>query len=138
MADIQALKTEVTTDPLARGYAGMTEQQVADSLNTVNRTRIKASLTGDEVFNAADPAELAALAKGLPDAREQFLMFLTICARESVNPAGNATTRLIREIFGAGSTTLSNLGTLRNEAVSRGVEIGFGTVGGGDVTEARS
>lgn len=31
------LVNELTTDPLARGYSGMTDQQVADSLNTFDR-----------------------------------------------------------------------------------------------------
>ena len=36
--DYAILKTELTTDPLGRGYAAKDNQQVADSLNTVNRT----------------------------------------------------------------------------------------------------
>ena len=36
--DYSALKTELTIDPLARGYATMTDAQAAASLNTVNRT----------------------------------------------------------------------------------------------------
>ncbi len=35
--DYSILTPEVTTDPLARGYAGMSDQQVADSLNAVDR-----------------------------------------------------------------------------------------------------
>lgn len=31
------LRNELLTDPLGRGYAGMTDQQAADSLNTRNR-----------------------------------------------------------------------------------------------------
>lgn len=34
-----SLKSEITADPLGRGYAGMTDQQVADDLNSVYRTR---------------------------------------------------------------------------------------------------
>lgn len=32
MADLQALKTELDTDPLARGYVDMTDEQAADDL----------------------------------------------------------------------------------------------------------
>lgn len=138
MPDIQALKTELASDPLGRGYSALSDQAAADSLNAVDRDRIKSSLSGDDVFNAADPAELAALAKGTSAQKAEFQMFLAICARESIRPDGNATTRLIREIFGAGSTTLTNLDVLRTETVSRGDEIGFGTVGLGDVAEARA
>ena len=35
--DYFALKSEIDTDPLARGYAGMTDQQVADDMNLFNR-----------------------------------------------------------------------------------------------------
>ena len=38
MADLVALKIELDADPLVRGYSGMTDQQAADSLNTVNRS----------------------------------------------------------------------------------------------------
>jgi hypothetical protein len=36
--DHAALKTEISTDPLGRNYAGMTDAQVAASLNTADRT----------------------------------------------------------------------------------------------------
>ena len=36
--DYPALKAELTTDPLGRGYATMTDAQAASSLNTVNRS----------------------------------------------------------------------------------------------------
>lgn len=35
--NIAALTSELTNDPLARGYSGMTNQQAADSLNATNR-----------------------------------------------------------------------------------------------------
>ncbi len=137
MADIQALKTELTTDPLGRGYAGMGDQAAADSLNTVDRQRNKTSITGDEIFNAADGAELAALANGAAGPQRKFQMFLALCGRDSVDPFGTANVALIQEIFGGGSATITALAALRTEPVSRGVEIGFGTVGSGDVSEAR-
>ena len=39
--DRASLKAEVTSDPLGRGYVGMTDQQVADSLNTKNRAVVR-------------------------------------------------------------------------------------------------
>jgi len=35
-----ALTSELTVDPLTRGYAGMTDQQAADSLNAVDRPNV--------------------------------------------------------------------------------------------------
>lgn len=37
MSRIQILKDELTTDPLSRGYAAMTDQQAIDSLNALDR-----------------------------------------------------------------------------------------------------
>ena len=37
MTDLVALKAEIDTDPLTRGYAGMTDVQVSDDINTVYR-----------------------------------------------------------------------------------------------------
>jgi len=37
MGKIAILKTEIDTDPLARGYVGMTNLQIADDMNLVNR-----------------------------------------------------------------------------------------------------
>lgn len=34
---IDILRTEITTDPLVRGYSGMTDLQVADDMNLLNR-----------------------------------------------------------------------------------------------------
>ena len=36
----KTLADEVANDPLVRGYSGMTDQQIADSLNTVDRVVI--------------------------------------------------------------------------------------------------
>jgi len=37
MADFNGIKAEIDADPLTRGYAGMTDVQVADDMNTVYR-----------------------------------------------------------------------------------------------------
>lgn len=60
----QALYTEVKTDPLARGYAGMTAQQVADSLNTADRTRYRVLTAADlNAWAAGGPMMKIAAAK---------------------------------------------------------------------------
>lgn len=141
MADIlETLKTEVTTDPLGRGYSGMNDDQVVASLNTVDRDVIKPSLSGDEIFNAAEPAEVTSMARGAANARQDFLAFLSLCARDSINPQGAATVRIILELFGAGSQTVGNLNQIRKQTVSRSVELGLGdkSIGAADVARARS
>ena len=39
--DLVSLALELTDDPLARGYAGMTDQAAADSLNAADRVRYR-------------------------------------------------------------------------------------------------
>jgi len=129
--DINILKTEITTDPLGRGYSGMTDEQVAVSLNTVDRERNLASITGDIAFSATDGAEFAALS-----ATKQQL-WLAFCGRETINPFGTSNVAFVQWIFGAGSTTVSNLANVRKEPVSRGNELGIGLVRPGDVNQAR-
>ena len=36
--NLDSLKNEIDSDPLGRGYVGMTDQEVADSLHMANRT----------------------------------------------------------------------------------------------------
>jgi hypothetical protein len=60
MADINLLRAEITTDPLSRGYAGLGDGAVADSLNARNRSANKSisaqTLHAWFVFNGKWPA----------------------------------------------------------------------------------
>lgn len=44
MPDLSILINEIENDPLSRGYAAMTDRQVADSLNMVNRSANRLAL----------------------------------------------------------------------------------------------
>ena len=124
------LKTEIDTDPIARGYSGMTDQEVVDSLNdTIDREVNKSSLTGDEVFQATNAGEY----NGLSDAEKS--QWLAFCGRETINPFGSANVTFVTALMGA--STVSGLQALRKETVSRGVELGFGNVKLGHVQDAR-
>ena len=129
--DIAALKSEIDSDPLARGYSAMSDEAVAADLNTVYRTRNKSSLTGDEMFQATDGSEFTALTE------HKEVSWLSFCGRNSVDPFGSANVAFAQYIFGGGSTTVSNLNSLRTESVSRASELGLGSVRPGDVTQAR-
>lgn len=139
MADFQALATELSGDPLGRGYSGMTDAQAAADLNTVYRTRPKDVLTGDEVFTATDASEFAALDDGTgnnnPDLKGYWLSFT---AKQEIDPFNSSNVAFLRFIFGTGSATESALAGLRNEDVSRAVELGFGKVSEGNVAFART
>lgn len=132
MSNISIIKTELDGDPLTRGYSGMTDEQVAEDLNTVYRTINKTSLSGDELFAATDSAEFAALTD------HQESLWVSFCGRSSIDPFGASNVAFVQYVFGGGSTTVSNLNSLRTESVSRAAELGVGVVRPGEVTEARS
>lgn len=128
--NIDTLKTELTTDPLVRGYAGMNDADVAVDINTVYRTSNKAIMTASEVFNAIDKTEFNALV-----AADQQRVWNTLHLGE-INPFG-LEAALFTDIFGGGSTTITTLQGLRVNNISRGVELGIGVVREGHIQEAR-
>ncbi len=130
--DYQALKTELDTDSLGRGYSGMTDLQVVADMNIVYRTRIKTSLSGDQIFTSTDNTEFGALT----DINKQLWVAFT--SKDSIDPSDAANIAFVTYIFGGGSTTVSNLNTLRTEDVSRAVELFGVDIVVGDVENARA
>ena len=128
MAD---LKTELATDPLGRGYVGMTDEEAANDLNTSYRTRNRTEMTGDEVFQSI---ESQAIWEGLT--ANQRLEFLSLCGRDILDPFGAANVNLVKSIFGAASATVTALNAARIESITRAQELGF-RVTIGLVEEAR-
>jgi hypothetical protein len=134
--DYAILHDELTLDPLARGYAGMTHVEAAADLNTVYRTRNRTAMSGSEIFENTDPAEFAALPEGADVAgkatRNKKMEWLSFCGIDSVDPFGPAA-QFVINVFGSGSTTVSNLAVARVETISRAEELGLGVVTPGDV-----
>lgn len=105
MASLEQLQAELTSGPLGRGYATMTDQQVADDLNSVSREVIESKLSGSTIFNAINPAEFAALT----DQEKQFVRdVFSLGDAVDVGPDTNARTVLL-DAFGAGTVTRDNL-----------------------------
>jgi hypothetical protein len=129
--DYQNLKTELVSDPLARGYSGMSNAQAATSLNTVNRSVHKTSMSGSEVLQSVVPSEYNALTA---EKKDQFWGLVGIGV---LDPWGKEADVMI-DIFGAGSATITALAVARIQLVSRAVELGFGRVETGDVQCARA
>jgi hypothetical protein len=127
----QILRTELLTDPLSRGYARMTDTQVADSLNTVNRSIHKATMTGSEILQNINVTEYIALT----DAKKTQLWGLLGIG--TLDPWGKEADVMIG-IFGAGAVTITALGAARVTAVSRAQELGITTVLAHDVAYARA
>jgi hypothetical protein len=130
MADIAKLKIEITTDPLGRGYAGMTDAQVVTDINTVYRTTNKATMTGSEVLNTIVKTEFNALTA----ANKQLVWDLIHLG--ALNPFGIEADLLI-DIFGAGSATIIALAAARKNNVSRAEELGLGNIREGHIQEAK-
>lgn len=129
--DFQSLNTELTTDPLGRGYSGMTDQEATDDLNTVYRTRNKTSVSGAELLSATNSTEYTALS----DTKKS--QWLSLCAIDNLDPFGTAANIAIN-IWGGGATTITNLQALRVESVSRAVELFNTEVATGNVEYART
>ena len=127
----QLLKSEMDTDPLVRGYASMTDQQVADSLNTVDRQVNIETLSGGDIYECLDLAEFAALT---PDDRTRVDRVLSL---DSVKIQGNAKTELA-SIFGSITSTRAALLAKIKRSVSRAEEIGVGNVPPYDITSVRN
>lgn len=126
-----ALRTEITTDPLSRGYSGMTDLEVANDLNTEYRTITRDTVQGYEIFNETDDVEYAALTDAQKSAWD------ALCAIDQINTANGVAKAREAEIFGAGTTTRSNLIALKNPAASRAVELGLGFIKAGHVQLVR-
>lgn len=128
---MEILKTELSTDPLARGYSTMSDAEAATDLNTVYRTKARDYVAGWEIFNATDDTEYAALT----DAQKSS--WDALCGIESIDTTSGIAKAREAELFGAGTTTRDNLISLKSSAVSRAVELGLGIVKTGHVEEAR-
>ncbi len=111
-------------------YSVMTDQQAADSLNDPVVDQNRPILTGDEMFTATDSTEWA----GLTDQKRDLWVSWCNTDRDPFNAANVA---FVNCIFGGGSTTIGALALIRVEQISRGQEIGFGTVKVADVARAR-
>lgn len=130
--DLAILKAEITGDPLARGYAGMTDLQITTSLNVVDRTRQRATIPVSEVVRAFVASELDALTTGKKANLQIMLMAGTI----EVN---NTNVRAVFfDAFASGSATRTALIALADETVSRGEELGIGFVSLGNVQQAKA
>src|SRR6056297_3496610 len=104
-----ALEKEIAQDPLGRGYASMTDQQVTDDLNTFVRAVPKNELSGETMWQQTVPAEFAALSSN----NQQ--LWVSFTRGDGIDPFATANVQFVTLIFGAGSTTLSNLAAARTE-----------------------
>ncbi len=124
-----ALKAELINDPLARGYAGMTDAAAVTSLTTADRDNWN-SLEAAQIFESLDLTEFAALSAG-DQARVDRVLGLS--GQIATAPGGQARQEMIN-VFGGGSQTIQNLASIANTPRSRANELG---IGDGYVIESR-
>lgn len=118
--DYQALNTELTTDPLTRGYSGMSDSEAADDLNSVYRTLPVDTVSGSDIFNVTDDVEYGALTA------EEQNRWVNMCGVQEIDVASGVAKSLEAELFGGGTTTRSNLAALKTRDVSRATELELG------------
>jgi len=129
--DYQKLKSEVLTDPLNRGYSGMSDQEIVDDLNTQYRTQNLTTISSSLLISATNATEYTALT----DVKKS--QWLSLCAIPNLDPFGPAVNIAIN-IWGAGSQTISNLQNIRTNNISRAMELFGEVVVIGDIAYAGS
>ena len=117
---ISDLRSELVNDPLTKGYSGMTDQLVADSLLDKTRERNRESMTRQEIYEKIEPSAL----DGLTNLE---LAQINLALSDAVDPFGNAV-QVFKNVFGDSSPTVSALATARKESISRLTEIGLSDI----------
>ncbi len=132
LVQLGGLKNEIDTDPLARGYAGMTDDELVTSLNTKDRD-FWIELTSAQIYALIDLTELAAKSTA-----EQVRIdrILSLAGQIATAPGANARAEFI-SVFGGSSTTISNLATVANVPISRATELEIGQVKNRDLGRMR-
>lgn len=107
--NLENLKTEIDTDPVALGYAGKTDAGIADLLNAedTGRTIPVVQVDTDDVLARIDEDELATLYGANADSKQRALNLAL--ARPTVNPSSSVIQKILVEVFGATSDTIKNL-----------------------------
>jgi hypothetical protein len=129
--DYAKLKAEITNDPLAIGYASMTDDQICTSLNSKTRSRHVALLTPSQVLNAIVYSEWT------PKTTTQQQVIWNMLGMGAINPWG-VEANIFTTVFGAASATIAALAALRVETISRAEELGLETVYVGHIIDARA
>lgn len=125
-----ALKNEITTDPLALGYVGKNDEEVADLLNKTQRPVDRETLDGGLLVASIVRSEYAALSATDKD-------YVRLVALASSIPLTATIKTELGQVFPAGSQTRANLVALLKRTGSRAEELGLGFVTPSHVADAR-
>jgi hypothetical protein len=145
--DYSILKTELTTDPLGRGYATMSDAEIAASLNAADRTIVKLcmvqyrTMMADIGVDATRAIMTAMAAAGQTDTVVALVdLWLKDPKSEGVD-MGHANTReVIDDLVTAGSITSAQAAAVKamaEDTVSRATELGMPVILPGYIAKAR-
>ena len=111
-------------------YGTMTDQEVADELNIVDKSQNRTSMSRSEIYENIEPSVLGGLTT-LQVAQ------LNLAMSDSVDPFGNAA-QVFTNVFGSGSATIIALAAARVETVSQATKLNIRFVHLINVINARS
>lgn len=133
--DLVALKTEITSDPAAIGYAEVIADHVAVA-RLVNTSPRQVADAADhatwELFQCFDPDELTAAEATVA----KFRRLQLLCSMPLINPDAKRLRQSIVFIFGAQSASLGRFDNWAKRTGTRAEELGFGRVTESDVANA--
>lgn len=129
--DLVALKTEITADPAAIGYAAVLADhtEVSRLLNKAGRVIDSASLGSGLLVSCLDKTEFTALA-----AADKAYLNLFVTAGSV--PMTQEVRQTLRAMFPVGSKTRQSINAATKRDASRAEELGFGRVTESDVADA--
>lgn len=143
MADftVSALYDEITLDPEGIGldFATMTDAELAEKLNATDTGRkiSRGVVYAHEVFAQIDPVELSDKCFTDPKAAENRDYLRLLFGIQEIDATSLQARRVLLDIFGAASTTISTLGDWREVDGSRARELWGRNTNASEVAEAR-
>lgn len=128
-AAIQTIKSELTDDPLSKDYSGMSDKEFSNSLNKIDRSINRNTLSPGKAQAAVILSEYNNLTQVQRDLWQAILS-------DSIDINNENIQTQISNIWADGITR-NNLDNLKTIQVSRATELGIGKVKIGDVQQGR-
>lgn len=123
--DYLVLKNEILNDPKGLSYAGKSDLEIANLMNTIGLSNEKIDrgiIPSYEVINATIPAEWTALSA----AEKQ--RYQTITGAGQCDSANANVRAAFQAMFASGTQTRTNLTALLQKSASRAEALGLGSV----------
>ena len=128
--DLVSLKTVLTTDPVAIGYAGKSHEDQAILINRPQRTMNKAQFEGADLASCLDPVEFSALTA----VQRTWIQTLTSAYGSLTLYA--SLRQDIRAVLAAATKSLAKFNQTINRSASRAEELGLEAVTTSDIADA--